>query len=234
MGFYRVKGWARFQHYKGRRPPWIKLYRELLDDFEYLTLDLASMALAPCLWLLASESDDGTFSDDPSKLMFRLRRSQDEIIAGLRGLERSGFVTHEGEHASALLASCLQETPLETEERRVETEREGEESVDAGASATPSKVARFTRPTLDEVKAFISENGYRVDADRFMAYYESNGWKVGRNPMKDWRAAIRGTWAKGDSSSTPAKVAARSGSTDATRGQILALQARLDKERGTC
>ena len=53
---------------------------------------------------------------------------------------------------------------------------------------------RFTPPALDEVKAYIAEKGYRVDAERWVAYYESNGWKVGRNPMKDWKAAVR-TWA---------------------------------------
>ena len=57
---------------------------------------------------------------------------------------------------------------------------------------------RFAPPTVDEVKAYATEKGYSVfDADRFIAYYESNGWKVGRNPMKDWRAAVRG-WASRD------------------------------------
>ena len=53
---------------------------------------------------------------------------------------------------------------------------------------------RFTPPAREEVMAYISEKGYRVDADRWIAYYESNGWRVGRNPMKDWKAAVR-TWA---------------------------------------
>ena len=52
----RVKGWARFQHYKHRRPPWIRLYRELLDDVTWHRLPVASRALAPMLWLLASET----------------------------------------------------------------------------------------------------------------------------------------------------------------------------------
>ena len=56
---------------------------------------------------------------------------------------------------------------------------------------------RFTPPTLDEVKAYADEKGYTINAERFSAYYESNGWKVGRNPMKDWRAAVR-NWASRD------------------------------------
>lgn len=56
---------------------------------------------------------------------------------------------------------------------------------------------RFTPPTRDEVAAYIAEKGYSVDPDHWMAHYESNGWKVGSNPMKDWRAAVR-TWARND------------------------------------
>lgn len=57
---------------------------------------------------------------------------------------------------------------------------------------------RFCPPTLEEVKAYASERGYAgFNAERFLAYYESNGWKVGRNPMKDWKAAVR-NWAARD------------------------------------
>ena len=57
------------------------------------------------------------------------------------------------------------------------------------------KRKRFTPPTLEEVKAYCLESGYRIDAERFIDYYESNGWMVGRNKMKDWKAAVR-NWAK--------------------------------------
>lgn len=56
---------------------------------------------------------------------------------------------------------------------------------------------RFTPPTLDEVKAYCSERNNNVDAQRFIDYYTANGWKVGRNSMKDWKAAVR-TWERSD------------------------------------
>ena len=52
---------------------------------------------------------------------------------------------------------------------------------------------RFTKPTLAEVQAYCAERGNTVDAQKFVDYYEANGWRVGKNPMKDWRAAVR-TW----------------------------------------
>ena len=52
-------------------------------------------------------------------------------------------------------------------------------------------------PTLEEVKAYCSERGNKVDPERWFDYYTSNGWKVGKNPMKDWKAAVR-TWERTD------------------------------------
>lgn len=57
--------------------------------------------------------------------------------------------------------------------------------------------SRFTPPTIDEVKEYCSERGNNVDAQRFIDYYTANGWKVGRNSMKDWKAAVR-TWERSD------------------------------------
>lgn len=53
----------------------------------------------------------------------------------------------------------------------------------------------FRKPTLSEVEDYIAVRGSDVDPEAFFAYYESNGWKVGGNPMKDWHAAVV-TWEK--------------------------------------
>ena len=52
---------------------------------------------------------------------------------------------------------------------------------------------RFSPPTLEELKNYISEKAYNVDAERFFNFYQSKGWYVGKNKMKDWKAAVR-TW----------------------------------------
>lgn len=52
---------------------------------------------------------------------------------------------------------------------------------------------RFKPPTVDEVRAYCIERHNNVDAERFIDYYTANGWKVGKNTMKDWKAAVR-TW----------------------------------------
>ena len=54
-------------------------------------------------------------------------------------------------------------------------------------------VKRFEKPTVDEVRAYCRERNNNVDAESFVDFYESKGWYVGKNPMKDWKAAVR-TW----------------------------------------
>ena len=56
---------------------------------------------------------------------------------------------------------------------------------------------RFSPPTIEEIRDYILEKGYSFDAERFFDFYESKGWFVGKNKMKDWKAAIR-NWAKGE------------------------------------
>lgn len=89
-----------------------------------------------------------------------------------------------------------QEEPEETKEKQQKP-------------AKPAR-SRFVPPTVDEVRAYCRERGNSVNAERFVAFYESKGWKVGDQPMKSWKAAVI-TWEQRDagnagSSGKPAKV----------------------------
>ena len=55
------------------------------------------------------------------------------------------------------------------------------------------KRERFIPPTIEEVEAYCKERNNNVDAIKFVNYYEANGWKVGKNKMKNWKASVR-TW----------------------------------------
>lgn len=56
---------------------------------------------------------------------------------------------------------------------------------------------RFVAPSLDDVRAYALTMNYEMDCDRFINFYESKGWMVGKNKMKDWQAAVR-NWEKGN------------------------------------
>ena len=64
---------------------------------------------------------------------------------------------------------------------------------------------RFTPPKLEEVEAYCRERNNSVDASRFLDYYEAVGWKVGKQPMKDWKAAVR-TWERRDASNASSQA----------------------------
>lgn len=70
-------------------------------------------------------------------------------------------------------------------------------SDDAAPAQTKTAKKQFVPPTVDEVAAYISEAGLSVDAERFVDYYAGNGWKVGSQGMKDWKATVR-NWARRD------------------------------------
>lgn len=135
----KPKNWETFQHYKDRSPPWIKLHRKILDDREYMTLPLASKALAPLLWLLASESADGTFDASDEELIFRLRVSQKDL-SGLRPLIDKGFFTV----ASGSLA-----------EREQRARPEGETETEAEKKTTSSGKPDL-KPSAIEVLNFLN------------------------------------------------------------------------------
>lgn len=117
------KNWTEFQHYKDRAPPWIKLHKGLLDNFEYQSLPVASRALAPMLWLLASDHERGEIDAAPKKLAFRLRMTEREVTDGLKPLIDNGFFVVI-EDASDALAERKRLADLEERQRRDREETE--------------------------------------------------------------------------------------------------------------
>ena len=116
----RIKNWTKFQHFKDRRPPWVKLYRDILDDLEWHELDPLAAKVLVMLWLIASEND-GRIPDNKT-LAFRLRLTElktKEIIIKL-----SHWLEHDDINAiSEQYQSDRPERETETETKK-ETKRE--------------------------------------------------------------------------------------------------------------
>ncbi|NBT69100.1 MAG: hypothetical protein EBT78_15210 [Betaproteobacteria bacterium] len=116
----RIKNWNKFQHFKDRKPPWVKLYRDVLDDLEWYELDpLASKVLVMC-WLIASE-DDGNLPSTKN-LAFRLRMTEKQTNDCLNKLshwlERSDINAISEQYQSDSLET---ETETETKKRQKAT-----------------------------------------------------------------------------------------------------------------
>lgn len=81
-------------------------------------------------------------------------------------------------------------------ELELEKDIEIEKEIHSSASTT-TKRKRFEKPSISEIKQYCMERNNNIDASQFFDYYESNGWKVGKNSMKDWKAAVR-TWERSE------------------------------------
>lgn len=204
------KNWSEFQHYKDRSPSWIKLHRGLLDNFEFHCLPVASRALAPMLWLLASEYEGGQIPLDFRKLAFRFRMSEKEVQESVKPLIDNDFFTL-AQPASEALAECLPR-----EEERREEERRDTEDADAplpessDSSAIPSCpqleiVALYNRTLAakgwvavnpkfwtgsrsDALRARWREDGNRQRLDWWAGWFEfieKSAWLMGQIPGRD-------------------------------------------------
>ena len=80
----------------------------------------------------------------------------------------------------------------------IEEDKELEKDICMGADAPHKKTTRFIPPTVEEVAAYCKERKNRVDASRFVDFYTTKGWMVGKNKMKDWKSAVR-TWERNNS-----------------------------------
>ena len=93
------------------------------------------------------------------------------------------------------LRQISEKSPPEIE-IELEKEIKIDKEIDSSASTT-TKRKRFEKPTLSEIEQYCIERNNNVNAEQFFDYYESNGWKVGKNSMKDWKAAVR-TWERSE------------------------------------
>ena len=90
------------------------------------------------------------------------------------------------------------ENPTQLNTKELNTKELNTKELNTKESNTNThKSKRFTPPSREEVQEYIDKNGYSVDAERFIDYYTANGWRVGKNPMKDWKATIR-NWERRD------------------------------------
>lgn len=164
----KIKNWSKFQHFKDRKPPWVKLYRDVLDDMEWYELDpLASKVLVMC-WLIASE-DDGCLPNSKT-LAFRLRMTEKQTIDCLNKL--SHWLEQDDINA---ISEQYQTDSLEKEkETKKEIIKEKVTDVAAPIGVSPtiwfefvglrkSKKAKVTQTVLDGLQKEADKAGWTLE-----------------------------------------------------------------------
>ena len=160
------KNWLDLQHYKDRKPIWIKLHRELLNNYEFMMLQDDSKMLAPLLWLLASEYQDGIILAHPDKIAFRLHIEVSRLKITLTHLKNAdffeadaefmGLLTGDATKVEQVASKMVQNACVETEKRREEKEKEREFTFSLGRATLLSNTSREYRARLEE---YITSSG---------------------------------------------------------------------------
>ena len=196
------------------------LTKKVTDDDNFLSLSASAQALY--LHLSMSADDDG-FSNQVSISMFKAHASLADLEALLARryvyqfengvivikhwkihnyIQKDRYKPTVYQEEKALLAvkennaytmdtTCIQSVSKTDSQYSI-----GKVSIDQySISNKPAK--RFVPPSVDEVKAYCKERKNHVDPEQFVDFYTAKGWKVGKNGMKDWKAAVR-TWERNE------------------------------------
>ena len=196
--------------------------KKVTDDDNFMALSSSAQALY--LHLSMSADDDG-FCNQVSISMFKAHASVQDLEALLEKryiyqFENGVIVIKHWRMANALRKDRYTPTAFQEELRQLQlkdngsytwlpdgcqvvAERLPQDSIGKNSIDNSSldnkkentKRKNFIPPTVDEVKEYIDSVGSQVDAESFVAFYESKGWMVGKNKMKSWKAAIV-TWEK--------------------------------------
>ncbi len=191
---------------------WIRLYRRVQDDKWWLSEKFTRSQAWIDMILLASHTKKtffvrgnevslkrGQLAIAESTLSDRWKWSRDKIRRFLKDLEMDGKIIQQKNRLISIYNivnyNTYQTTDQTTDKQQKNHKQECKELKELEEVKTISKNGRFKKPTLEEVVEYCKERNNNVDAEKWMAYYNSNGWRVGKNPMKNWKSAII-TWEK--------------------------------------
>lgn len=208
---------------------WIKLHRKILDCWIWNNKPYDKARAWIDLLLLANHSDKkilfngsvvtiskGQYLTSIRNLSTRWGWSYDKCLRFLNLLETEEMLQKESDNTRTLLTivnyevyqdvpntdKCTNRTPISepTEHQQVTNK-----NVKNDKNIKNNNIGRFTPPNVEQVREYCKERNNNVDAEAFVDFYTSKNWMVGKNKMKDWKAAIR-TWERNRTQAKP-KVA---------------------------
>lgn len=156
-------------------------------------LQLPRSALSDELWrnpyaarlyfyLLRKADDNGEWKVSLRQIYADLGFSKRQYHMGLEVLKGASIATSKGSAKTASITIC-----------DIANKRTSKIPKTCSIATPKTYTKKFIPPTDEEVAAYVAEKGYHFNPAQFVPHYQSKGWKVGNQPMKDWRAACR-TW----------------------------------------
>ena len=196
---------------------WIKLNRSIMEHWLWSGETFSRGQAFIDLLLLAAYADHkvmsqgrmidvkrGSMITSVRYLAGRWGWSKDKTLKYLNDLESDGIIKKESDTKRTVLSivnygkyqnlQCNEQTQ---NGHKTDTERTQNGQTKERKESKEGKRSIFMPPTIDEVRAYCAEKNYSVDPERFVDFYESKGWMVGKTKMKDWKASVR-LWERGN------------------------------------
>ena len=168
-------------------------YRSYYEAVKHLNKsDRAAVLMAICAYALDEELP--SLSGTPAAIFALVKPTLDTSRKKAESGKRGGEAEANGKQTASKPKASGKQTAREKEK---EKEKEGENEIENEDDSPPPTPSQFIPPNVIEVRAYCNERKNHVDPQRFVDFYTSKGWMVGKTKMKDWRAAVR-TWEKDD------------------------------------
>ena len=185
---------------------------ENAEDLEDLTLEEQGMILQAMIQYSLTGEEPG-FTDKALRAVWRpifRRLKADKEAYDDKCRKNKESAEKRWANANASEEMRTHKTHIEKNANHADSDSDTDSDTDIEKKKAPTEpkkksTERFSPPSVEEVRAYAAEKGYRIDAEGFCAFYESKGWKVGNQPMKNWKAAIV-TWSKRDNRAGPPKI----------------------------
>jgi hypothetical protein len=200
---------------------WFRLHHDLLDDprVQKLPADVFKTYIN-CLCLASKKGKDGTIGtiEDVS---FALRETKEVFHERFMALQEVGLIVSSATNSETFLVpqwkkkqyksdtstervrrhrnanKTVTETLVKHPDTDTDTDTDTYTDIEKGLAIIPpekkKRAKNFVPPTIIEVIGYCNERDNFVDAEKFINFYDSKGWMIGKNKMKDWKAAVR-TW----------------------------------------
>ena len=206
--------------------------KTIIDSDAFIDMPLSTQAL---YFHLSMRADDDGFINNSRKIQRMIGASEDDLkllfaknflipfetgVVVIKHWKIHNYIRNDRYKETVYLEEKSQ---LETKENngytlkiddgipngyQLETQvRLGKDSIDKNSIVIIDEktTKKFKKPSLEEVKEYCQERNNNINAEHFIDYYDANGWKVGKNPMKDWKAAIR-TWERNRSDNNAVNI----------------------------
>ena len=165
----------------------IRYVTETLQKRGLITFENDGTIFIPLAQEMIGKSDN---SNAERQRRYREKQKSQGLQGSPENIESNGNVTRYVTLRNGVTVTESKSKSKRKSKNILERDKENEEGREDHAQHS-----RFVKPTLEEVKAYCKSRCNDVDAEHFYSHYESNGWRVGKNPMKDWKASVR-TWEK--------------------------------------